>query len=333
MAETAGRPKRLAENTRRILRHENAALVIVLIGLTSALSIITRGATITTANVSNVLIQTSTRALAAVGETFVILSGNFDLSVGGIGLMTSILGARLMTLDPEQSLVSQPYSVYVVIPIMLLVGASWGMLNGFITSRIGVSSIITTLGTWQILKGVAFQVSSVAIFELPENLAFFGQENIARVPIPAIILAIVAVIAYFVLHYTGYGRAIYAIGGNRASAWLSGISLRKIVTSVFIVSGFLAALAGVIFTARTMSASFRTLVGLELDSIAAAIIGGVSLTGGKGTIIGALIGALIVGVINNGMSVLNIGGNTAGIVKGAIIIIAVTIDLRRARGR
>jgi ribose/xylose/arabinose/galactoside ABC-type transport system permease subunit len=216
---------------------------------------------------------------------------------------------------------------------MLLIGASWGILNGFITSRIGVSSIITTLGTWQIINGVAFQVSSVAIFDLPENLAFFGQGNIAGVPVPAIIIAVVGVISYFVLHYTRYGRAIYAVGGNPASAWLSGINFRSIVATVFVISGILAALAGVIFTARTMSASFRTLVGLELDSIAAAIIGGVSLSGGKGTVIGAILGAFIVGVINNGMSVLNIGGNTAGIVKGAIIITAVTIDLRRGRVR
>ena len=142
----------------------------------------------------------------------------------------------------------------------------------------------------------------------------------------------VAVIAYFVLNHTTYGRSIYATGGNPVSAWLSGIKVRNILFSVYVISGFLASLAGVIMTSRVMSASLDSLKGLEMDSIAAVVIGGISLMGGKGTLVGVVLGVLILGVINNGMSVLGADPAFQGIVKGIIIIAAVTIDYVR-RGR
>jgi ribose/xylose/arabinose/galactoside ABC-type transport system permease subunit len=194
-------------------------------------------------------------------------------------------------------------------------------------------ALIVTLAMWEITKGVAFQVSGgYSITQMPEALVWFGSGTIAGVPVPVIAFIAVAVIAYFILSHTPFGRSVYAVGGNPVSAWLSGINVKRIIFSVYVIAGFLAGMAGVIMTARVMSASMRTLQGLELNTIAAVCIGGVSLMGGIGSIIGVVIGILIIGVINNGMSVLGAGPAVQGIVKGVIIFTAVAIDYVRHRG-
>jgi ribose/xylose/arabinose/galactoside ABC-type transport system permease subunit len=215
---------------------------------------------------------------------------------------------------------------------MMLVGAAWGALNGLLVSRIGMPSLIVTLGMWQICTGVAFQISRGAyIVKQPASLAFFGAGIVAGVPVPVIMFIALAVVAYFVLEYTTFGRSVYAVGGNPLSAWLSGIKVKNIQFMVYAISGLLAGLAAVIFTARGMSATMGTLAGLELDTIAAVCIGGVSLFGGRGSLIGVVLGALIIGVINNGLSVLGATISEMCITKGAIIITAVAIDVMRRR--
>jgi len=183
---------------------------------------------------------------------------------------------------------------------------------------------------WEITKGSAFQIGGgQSIGFLPEGLLFFGSGRIAGVPVPVIIFIIVAVVGYLVLNYTTYGRSVYAVGGNPVSAWLSGINVKRILFSVYAISGFLAGLAGVIITGRVMSASMISLQGLEIDSIASATVGGMSLSGGKGSLLGVVFGVLIIGVVNNSMSVLGAGPSVQGIVKGAIILIAVAVDYIR----
>ena len=150
--------------------------------------------------------------------------------------------------------------------------------------------------------------------------------------VPLIIFILVAASSYFVLRHTTFGRSVYAAGGNPASAWLSGINVKKTLLIVYAISGCLSGLAGVVMTARVMSASMRTLEGVELDSIAAAAIGGISLMGGRGSLIGVIFGVLIIGVINNAMSVLGASPAVVGIVKGAIIFSAVAIDYLRRQG-
>jgi len=325
------KPSHAREIARRILRHENAALGIVLVAIIAAMGVITNGITTSRANMSNVLLQGSIRGVASVGQAFVILTAGIDISIAGVGLMSSIVGASLLT-QGSYNIVGYPVSMFIALPLMLLVGAGWGAINGVSVSRIGLPALIVTLAMWQISKGAAFQVcKGYTIAEQPDSLAFIGSGTIAGVPVAAIIFLVVAVIAYFVLEHTTFGRSVYAVGGNPVSAWLSGIKVKNILFTVYVISGFLAGLAGVISMGRVMSASMLTLTGLELDCIGAVVIGGVSLMGGRGSLIGVAIGVLIISVINNGMSVLGASPAMQGIVKGAIIYTAVTIDYMRRR--
>ena len=325
-------PNRARKVAGRIFRHENAILAIVLIVLIVVMGGVTKGLTVARANMVNVLLQSSIRGVAALGQAFVILTGSIDLSVGGVALFTAILGGSMTTLSPWINIVGHPVSPYLIMPLMLLVGVGWGVANGSLTSRIGMPPLIVTLGMWEILKALAFRVSGGEdITNHPDTLDFFGSHRVSGMPVPVIIFIVTAVIAYYVLQYTRFGRSIYAAGGNPISAWLSGINVKRILLSVFTISGFFAGLSGFLILARTRSANMYTLAGLELDSIAAVTIGGVSLAGGKGNIIGVVIGVLIMGVINNAMSVMGVDPSTDGIVTGAIIIAAVAVDYIRRR--
>lgn len=339
MAETTERARPYRDTAKgivtRIFRNENTVLIVIFAALVGIMSAVTKGMTIQRANVMNVLLQSSVRGVSAVGEAFVILSAGIDLSVGGVGLMCSMFGAALMTSMPD-NIVGHPMSIYAVLPIMVLVGAGWGSINGSAISRIGMPALIVTLAMWEINKGTAMRIylmfGGASISEQPENLAFFGEGTAAGVPVLVIIFIVVVVIGYYVLNYTRFGRWVYAVGGNPVSAWLSGIPVKRTQFFVYIISGLLAGLSAVMFTARAMSASMRTLVGHELDVIASVIIGGVSLFGGRGSLIGVVIGVLIVGVINNGMSVMGASPAMVSLTRGMIIFAAVAIDYaRRAR--
>ena len=326
------RGDRARETAKRVIRHENSVLIIVLIGLIGAISVVTRGLTLSRVNMMNVLLQSSIRGVAAVGQAFVILTAGIDISVGGVGLVCSMLGATLMTKDLGQNLIGHPIPLALGIPVMLVVGLGWGAINGSLVSRISMPALIVTLGMWEITKGVGFQVNAGQyVIGLPESLSLIGEGRIAGVPVLVIIFISVAAVGYFVLNYTTFGKAVYATGGNLPTAWLSGVKVKKILFSVYAISGFLAGLTGVMLTARTMSASMLASQGLELDSIGSVVVGGVSLSGGRGSIIGVVVGALIIGVVNNGLSVLGANPATVGIVKGVIIFTAVAVDVLRKR--
>lgn len=337
MTELAPQGKTTKQNAKdiagRLIRHENAVLAIVLVALVAGIGILTKGLTLSRVNAVNIIIQSSMRGISAIGQAFVILTANIDLSVGGVGLFAAILGVTMMTRNMDWNIVGQSFSPLSIVPLMLLAGTCWGAFNGFSVSRVGIPALIATLAVWRICEGLAFKLSEgVTVGELPEAMSFFGEGSVGGVPVPVGIFVAVAVVAYFVLHHTVFGKSVYAVGGNPLTAWLSGINVRNILLAVFTISGFLAAVSGVIMTGRVMSASLRTLLGLELDTIAAVVIGGVSLAGGRGTLIGVVLGAIIIGVINNGLTVLGAGPAPQSIVKGAIIFAAVAIDYWR-RGR
>ncbi len=331
MPEIAEKPKpagvRAREVVRRFFRHENAILVVVLVVLIAVVAVVTKGKSTQPTNLVNIVRQSSMRGIAAIGQAFVILTAGIDVSIGGMALVTAVLGAGLMTANAQQSLLSSPLPLSLGLPIMLLTGVGWGVVNGLSVSRLQMPALIVTLAIWQITNGIAFRVCiGRAIGQLPEGIAFFGLGTIASVPVPSIIFISVAVVAYLVLTYTTYGKSVYATGGNPVAAWLSGIKVKNILFSVYVVSGFLAALAGIIFTALAESSSMGTGGGVMLDSIAAAVVGGVSLAGGKGNIIGVVLGTLIIGVINNFFSILGALPALQGIAKGGIIIGAVALD-------
>jgi ribose/xylose/arabinose/galactoside ABC-type transport system permease subunit len=317
----------------RFLRHENAALGMVLIVSIVIVAALSRGVSVRPVNMSNVLLQSSIRGLASIGQAFVILTGGIDVSVGGIATFAAIVGAQMMTEAPWLNTVGYPVSIYVAIPVTIIVGALWGALNGSLVSRIGIPALIVTLGMWQVSDGFALSMTGGrTIFHLPAELTFYGQGKVAGIPVPVLILVGVVVVAYFVLNYTAFGRSIYASGGNPVSAWLSGVNVRRTQLTVYIISGFLAGLAGAIMTARVASAAMTTVEGLEIESIASVSVGGISLVGGKGNIIGVVLGVLIIGVISNAMSVLGASLAVQNVVMGSIIILAVAIDcIRRSR--
>ena len=336
MAEVLETPERPSSTARRVGRyvvtHENFAIGIALAIVMGVLGGISRGATLTPTNLANVLLQSSVRGVAALGQAFVILTANIDLSVAGVGVMTMMLGAAMMTTEWQNIVVAflgHPASPALALPVMLIVAICWGLLNGTLVTRLGIPSLIATFGVWQIGYGVAYYVTrGEALTELPRSLAVFGS-----LPAAPIIFFSVAVVAYIVLNHTGVGRDIYAVGGNPVSSFLSGIKVKRTQTLVFIISGFLAGLAGIVFMSRNMAASIEGMRGLELDTIAAVTIGGVSLFGGRGNIVGVVIGAILIGVVNNAMSVMQMGHAGQFIVKGVIILAAVTIDILRRRGR
>ena len=331
--EGANNPKKSIKGVaKHVIRHENSALLMVLVVLIAIMSYFTKGAVATRVNAVNVLSQSSVRGFASIGQAFVVLSAGIDVSVGGVGLFCSMLGTSLMTSLVDRSLTGSPVHFSVGIAAMLFAGVGWGLVNGSLVSRISMPPLIVTLGMWQITRGAAYRLTSgLTIHKLPANLGFFGNGEVGGVPVPIIIFIVIAIIAYFVLNYSTFGRNIYAAGGNPISAWLSGIRVKNIQLMVYAISGFLASIAAIVWSGRIMSASMDSLSGLELDSIAAVFVGGVSISGGKGNLIGVILGVLIIGVINNGMSLL--GANTAvqGIVKGVIIVMAVVIDCIRRR--
>lgn len=328
---------RAKDIARRIFRHENAVLGIILVVIVAVLGVMSGGKSVTRSNIINVILQSSTRGMAAIGQAFVILTAGIDLSVGGLSIMTMIIGAKLMQGVSEYTLFYEPQAAnptnpFLGILIMLLIGAAVGAGNGLATSRIGMPSLIVTLAVWRITLGSALVISEgKTLGNLPSLIHFVGQGRIAGIPVPVIIFIVSGVIAYFVLHHTSFGRAVYAVGGNPVSAWLSGIKVKRTLLSVFVISGVTASIAGLIIMGRMGSASLAASGNLELDSIAATVIGGVSLMGGRGTVIGAIIGAIILGVIQNGMNIMNVDPALQGIVLGVIIFAAVAIDYLRRR--
>lgn len=320
------KPSRITprEAWQRFLRHENGVLALILLALIAGFGGMTRGLLVTERNVMNIILQSSERGVASIGQAFVILTAGIDLSVTGVALFTMVLGASLMT--GTTAFPAGP------IAVMLLVGAGIGAITGSAVSRIGVPALIVTLGLWQVCEGSAFLIcGGYTIASLPHGMSFLGAGRLAGVPVPIIIFVAVAIVTYFVLYHTTFGRSVYATGGNPVSAWLSGINVKNILFSAYVISGFLAALAGIIMLGRMACASMAAASALVLDSIAAVSIGGVSLMGGRGTLIGVIIGVMIIGVIRNGMNIIGIHPAYQDIVSGLVIITAVSIDYLRRR--
>jgi len=322
----------LREYSSRIFRNENFALGIILVVLIAVFGVMTRGLSLARDNILNILLQSSMRGVASVGQALVILTAGIDVSVGGLSTLAACTGGALITTMPGY-LGPIPWGAGII--IMLLVGAGLGAINGLFVSRLRLVPLIVTLATWQITRGAASLVSKEQSMPLPDGMAFIAHQSIGGVPVAAFIFIAAIVVGYFVLRHTTFGNAVYAVGGNEANAWLSGIKVEKTRFWVYLISGLCAAVAGMVQISRVMSASpvVGGITGLELaiDSIAAVVIGGVSLFGGRGSIIGVLLGVLILGVLNNGMNIAGLTIFTQYLVKGAVILAAVGIDAWRRR--
>jgi putative xylitol transport system permease protein len=281
---------------------------------------------LTPINILNVLRQASINGILAIGLTFVILTGGIDLSIGSVLAFCGIAGAALVTgIDPG--------SPAAAIALGLGAGLAFGMVNGALVAHLRVPPFVATLGMLSAARGLTFIYNNgMPVPNLSPSFLFIGQGFILGIPVPVLLLAAVVLLAWVVLRFTTYGRYVYAVGGNERSARTSGIDTRRIVFSVYAISGLLAGLAGLVLAARTTSALPQAGVAYELDAIAAVVIGGTSLTGGVGSPIGTLFGALIIAVINNGLDLMGVSSYYQQVIKGTIIVLAVLLDTsRRAR--
>ncbi|SES06170.1 ABC transporter permease subunit [Salisediminibacterium halotolerans] len=275
-------------------------------------------------NLFNLLRQVSVNALIAFGMTYVILTGGIDLSVGSTLALSSAVGASLMAagVDPIFAML-----------LALLAGAVLGALNGVFIAKGKVAPFIATLATMTIYRGLTLVLTDGRpVTGLGDSVAFemYGRGYILGVPVPAITMILSFVILYLILKKTTFGRRVYAVGGNEEAALLSGIKADRIKIYVYSLTGFLAATAGMILTSRLNSAQPTAGQMYELDAIAAVVLGGTSLTGGRGWIVGTLIGALIIGVIDNGLNLLGVSSFYQQVVKGSVILFAVMVDRKKS---
>lgn len=273
---------------------------------------------LTFTNITNVLTQVSVNAIIAIGMTFVILTGGIDLSVGSILAITGAIGAAIA---------KSGANVFTAVIASLAIGGLIGLFNGLVVSKGKIQAFIVTLAGMTIFRGVTYvYTNGTPVSGLDTSFTFLGNQKLIGIPLPVFFMIIMFIIAWYILSETRYGRYVYSLGGNEDSTRLSGINTSKIKTIVYVISGVTAALSGIIVTSRIGSASPNAGVGFELDAIAAVVLGGTSLSGGEGTVIGTIIGAMIIGVLNNGLNLMNVSPFYQSIVKGVVILLAVLID-------
>jgi ribose transport system permease protein len=275
-------------------------------------------------NLYNIGVQTSYTAVIAIGITLVIITAGIDLSVGSVAALSGVVGVVLMA----------KAGVPVVLAILggILVGAACGLVNGLLVSVAGLNPFIATLGMLSVARGLVYiPTNAKSVFGVPDSFRLLGQGVIGSIPIPIIVVAVVAVAGYVVLARTKLGRYAYAMGSNREAARLSGIPIRRYLTVVYVISGALAGFGGMIASSQVASGQPNFGIGLELDAIAAAVIGGASLFGGQGTVVGTLIGAFLIALIRNGSVLLDVNIYYQQVIIGVVIWVAVLWDQYRRR--
>ena len=273
-------------------------------------------------NILNILRQTSINAIIAVGMTLVILTAGIDLSVGSVLALCGAFAATLIGMEVP---------VLVAVPTALLAGAVLGAISGIIIAKGKVQAFIATLVTMTLLRGVTMVYTegrpiSTGFTDVADNFAWFGTGYALGIPVPIWLMVIVFASVWYLLNHTRFGRYVYAVGGNESAARLSGINVDRVKIGVYALCGLLAALAGLIVTSRLSSAQPTAGMGYELDAIAAVVLGGTSLAGGKGRIMGTLIGALIIGFLNNALNLLDVSSYYQMIAKAVVILLAVLVD-------
>lgn len=280
---------------------------------------------LTTKNMINLVRQVAFNAILSMGMTMVIITGGIDLSVGSVLALTSVVTASFVK-------VSAPVlPVYAAILVGLGIGAMCGLFNGIVVSKGKLAPFIVTMVMMTAARGAAqLYTKGRPVSGLAETLTFLGTGSLMGLPVPVWILSVVVIVTYFILNWTKLGRYIYAVGGNEQAARASGIKVDRVKIFVYMYSGIMAALVGIVMMARLNSASPILGEGYETDAIAASVIGGTSMTGGRGKVFSVLIGALIIGTISNGLDILNVSSYWQQIIKAAIILIAVLMDKRSA---
>lgn len=286
-----------------------------LIGLITGFSILSERF-FTISNMLIVMRQTSIVAFLAVGMSFVIIGAGIDLSVGSVLAFSGAVGAGVM----------QNGGIFFGILAGLALGTALGAFNGIVITKLKIPAFIATLAMMAIARGgTLVYTDGRPITGLPSSFAFLGRGYVGNVPFPIILMLIIFILAYILLKLTRFGRYVYATGGNINAARASGIKVGNVIISTFAISGFLSGLTGMVLASRLNSAQPTAGVGYELDAIAAVVLGGTNLFGGEGELWGTLVGAFIMGILNNGLNMLNVSSFYQQVVKGIVILIAVTV--------
>ena len=271
-------------------------------------------------NIRTLVRQISFAGIAAVGLMFVMISGGIDLSIGSQVVFSNVLLAIMMAewkLDPG-----------VAIPLIMLVGTGLGAINGFLTITLKIHPLIITLGTSAIFKGFGYIINrSRNIMGFPDSFRWFGQGYVLGIPVPIIVMFIVALIGSFVLTKTYFGRRVFALGGNEEAARLAGVNINKMKVILFMICGFVTSITTVLLLSRVFAGQTVTGQGLEFDCLTAALLGGVSFKGGEGKVFGLITGILIIGVLNNAMQLASFPDFSQTVVKGTVLLIAVAFDV------
>ncbi len=309
-------------------------IVVIFIVLCLALSIISP-AFGTLRNMTNVVRQVSIIGIISMGVTFCIITTGIDLSSGSV---LALVGVIVASFSQTKVVDSQPVSimipVFFAILIGLAAGAFMGFTNGTITARGKIPPFIATLGMMTVARGLALlYTGGRPIGYLKKSFTFLGGGYFLKIPLPIWIYLLVGIVSYILLSRTRFGRYVFAIGGNQQAARICGINVEKNLIYVYTYAGLLSAIAGMLLVARTTAGNPTYGVAYELDAIASTVIGGTSLSGGIGSIPLCVVGAMIIGVLNNGMDLLGVNSYWQQIVKGVIIVVAVLIDARRRQGK
>ncbi|MBG9980555.1 ribose ABC transporter permease [Facklamia sp. DSM 111018] len=295
-------------------RYRSLVLLVIMIILAALLS----PSFLSSNNILNVLRQVAVFGTVAAGMTFVVLTGGIDLSVGSILGLSGAISASVMV---------STNSLLLSVLSGIFIGVIAGVVNGYFISKVRIPAFIVTLATMTLIRGIILVYTNGSpISARIDSYRFLGQGSLLGVPMPVIIMLIIFIIGFIILHYTVYGREVYGIGGNKEAARLSGIKVVKTEWMVYIISGLTSSIAGILLTARLGSAQATAGQAIEMDAIAAAIIGGTSLSGGTGFILPTIAGAIILGLIDNILTLMNVNPHATHIVKGLVILIAVVFD-------
>lgn len=273
----------------------------------------------TLSNVENILQQISVNGIMAVGMTLVIITAGIDLSVGSVLALSAVVATSF----------AHPGEHALIVPMALgiLVGLACGTVNGILIAKKKLAPFIVTLGMMTIARGLALvYTSGRPVINLSDSYNEIGGGSFGPIPFPALIFFGVILMGVFILHFTRFGRYVYAVGGNELAAKVSGVNTDLVLVGVYALAGALAGVAGIVLSSRITSGPPATGAGSELDAIAAVVIGGTSLSGGIGSIANTIVGVLIIGVMNNGLDLLNVSSYWQQVVKGLIIVLAVLLD-------
>lgn len=307
----------------RVFSTNEMVLVLVIIVLGAVITLFNPNF-LTTFNLLNVLDAVTIVAIAAIGATFVLIAGEIDLSVGSVLGFSAIAAAWLIqTGVPEIA----------ALPLGIVVGALVGLGNGLLVTQLGINSFIVTLGTLSLVRGLGLLITGGLPVSTPSSISFIGQGHIGQVPVNVILLLVLVILLQLLLTRATFGRRVLAVGDNKAAAFLSGIPVSQTKIAVFMIAGAFAAIAGIVRMSSLGVAEANGGQGQELDVIAAVVIGGTSLSGGRGSVTGSLLGACLLGVIRNAFVLLHLSPFFQTTSIGAVIVLAALLDQIRVRRR